>query len=251
MSGPLRYEWRRITTVRSTWLLAILAIFVPAGLALLVAWLAQISAGNPNAGGPPEGAATGLAAFLPLGAAILCTIGAASFGQEYRHGLIRITLSIFPRRTPVFVAKTVMVILFAAGTAVLAIAVILVAEYLGGIIASGSGSWPTDGLLTLSVLGVLYVVGFVLIAFAITALTRNQPLGIIAPIVLSVLVEPIVGIIALAQNWTWIDWVLPFSGGQAALGLTGPEAWGHMAVFYGWFLILAVPAWVLFVRRDA
>jgi ABC-type transport system involved in multi-copper enzyme maturation permease subunit len=31
----------------------------------------------------------------------------------------------------------------------------------------------------------------------------------------------------------------------------GAEAWGHLAVFGGWFLIIAIPAWILFVRRDA
>ena len=249
MTGPLRYEWRRISTVRSTWLLVVLGIVIPAGFALLVAWLAQISAGQ--GGGPPEGSASGLAAFLPLSAAILCTIGAAAFGQEYRHGLIRVTLSIFPRRTPVFLAKLITVILLIAVTAVLAIAAVVVAEYLGGIIAGTGGGWATDIFGATGVLGVLYVTTFVLIAFAITALTRNQPLGIIAPIVLAVLVEPIVGIIALAQNWTWIDWVLPFSGGQAALAVGGAEAWGHIAVFFAWFLALAIPAWILFVRRDA
>lgn len=250
MSGPLRYEWVRISTVRSTWALAVLAVLVPAGFALLVAWLAQMATSGGRPGGD-SGGESGLAAFLPLAAAILCTIGAAAFGQEYRHGLIRITLSIFPRRSPVFAAKLVMVTLVAALTAIVAIGVIVVAEYLGGRIASASPSWSTDVLGSLGILGVLYVVIFVLIAFAITALTRNQPLGIIAPIVLAVLVEPIVGIIALAQNWTWIDWVLPFSGGQAALAVTGPEAWGHMAVFGAWFVVLAVPAWLLFLRRDA
>jgi|DEB0MinimDraft_3_1074331.scaffolds.fasta_scaffold04063_5 ABC-type transport system involved in multi-copper enzyme maturation permease subunit len=250
MTGTLRYEWRRISTVRSTWLLIVLGILVPAGFALLVAWLASISDGQ--GGGPPnDGSASGLAAFLPLSAAILCTIGAAAFGQEYRHELIRVTLAVFPRRTPVFLAKLAMVILVIAVTAAVAIAAVVVAEYIGGVIAATSTGWNTDVLGSTGILGLLYVVTFVLIAFAITALTRNQPLGIIAPIVLMFLVEPIVGLIAMSQFWTWIDWVLPFSGGQAALVVGGAEAWGHMAVFFGWFLVLAIPAWILFLRRDA
>ncbi len=246
MSGPLKYEWVRITTVRSTWILIALAVIIPAAIALLVAWLVQI---NGAGGRGPQEAQSGVIGFLPLSAAIVCTIGAAAFGQEYRHELIRITLAVFPRRTPVFLAKTVMVAIFAVITAVLAIAVISAAEYLGALISSSS--WSTDVIGIPGILAIGYLTIFVLIAFALTALTRNQPLGIIAPIVLSVLIEPILGGIAAAQNWTWIDWVLPFSNGTAALSTDGAEAWGHLAVFGGWFLVLAIPAWILFLRRDA
>lgn len=250
MSGVLRYEWVRISTVRSTWLLIILAVLVSSGLALLVAWLAQMAPAD--GGGPPRGAnESAFSAFLPIAAAVLCTIGAAAFGQEYRHGLIRITLATFPRRSRVYVAKVVMVVLVVALASVVAIAAIAVSEAIGQVIAGADFALPGGIIGETGILGIIYVVLFVLIAFAITALTRNQPLGIITPIVLAVLIEPIVGIIALAQNWTWIDWVLPFSGGAAALSTTGAEAWGHAAVFAAWFLALAIPSWILFLRRDA
>jgi len=249
VTGPLRYEWVRISTVRSTWALIGFAMLVPAGLALFVSWLV----GNlgPDGGGPPDGETGGLAGFLPLTAAILCAIGAAAFGQEYRHGLIRITLAIFPRRTPVFVAKTLMVAAVVVVAAILAIATIVLAQALGGVIAGTGVVWDETAWGASGVRAVMYVVLFVLIALALTALTRNQPLGIIGPIVLAVLIEPIIGTIAFVQGWTWIDWVLPFSGGAAAVSTDGAEAWGHLAIFGGWFLVLAIPAWVLFVRRDA
>ena len=249
MIGELRYEWVRISTVRSTWLLIGMAMLVPAGLALFVSWLVGTS--GPEAGGPPEGAAGGLAGYLPLTAAVLCAIGAAAFGQEYRHGLIRITLSIFPRRTPVFVAKVVVVALVVAVAAVLAITTIVLGQALGGVIAGTGVAWDETAWGASGLRAVLYVVLFVLISLALTALTRNQPVGIIAPIVLAVLIEPIIGAIALVQGWTWIDWALPFSGGAAAVSTDGAEAWGYLGVFFAWFLAVAVPAWVLFVRRDA
>lgn len=249
MTGALRYEWVRISTVRSTWALIGLAMVVPAGLALFVSWL--VGSMGPDAGGPPDGEGGGLSGFLPLTAAVLCAIGAAAFGQEYRHGLIRITLATFPRRTPVFIAKTVMVAGVIVIAAVLAITTIVLAQALGGVIAGTGATWDETAWGASGVRAVLYVVLFVLIALAITALTRNQPVGIIAPIVLAVLIEPIVGAIAFVQGWTWIDWVLPFSGGAAAVSTDGVEAWGHLAVFGGWFLVIAIPAWILFVRRDA
>ena len=249
MTGELRYEWVRISTVRSTWALIGFAMLVPAGLALFVSWLV----GNlgSEAGGPPDGEAGGLSGFLPLTAAILCGIGAAAFGQEYRHGLIRFTLAIFPRRTPVFVAKFLMVAAVIVIAAILAIASIVLAQALGGVISGTGAVWDETAWGASGVRAVMYVVIFVLIALALTALTRNQPLGIIAPIVLAVLVEPIIGTIAFVQGWTWMDWVLPFSGGAASVSTDGVEAWGHMAVFGGWLLLISIPAWILFVRRDA
>ena len=250
MTGELRYEWVRISTVRSTWFLIVLAMLVPAGLALFVSWL--VGSLGDEAGGPPDGSGGGgLAGFLPLTAAILCAIGAAAFGQEYRHGLIRITLAIFPRRTPVFVAKAVMVAVVTVVAAILAIAMIVVAQAFGGVVSGQGATWDETAWGASGVRAVLYVVIFVLTAMAITALTRNQPLGIIAPIVLAVLIEPIIATIAFVQEWTWIDWVLPFSGGSAAVSTEGAEAWGHLAVFGAWFLALAIPAWLLFARRDA
>ena len=249
MSGPLRYEWVRITTVRSTWVLIALGALVPAGLVLFVTWL--VNTAGDAAGGPPEGTTTGFAGFLSLVAAVLCTIGAASFGQEYRHGLIRITLSTYPKRLPVFLAKAIMVAVFIAVAAVIAIACIVLSEALGAMLAGKGLIWDDAALGTPGLLAVLYVVIFVLMAFAISALTRNQPVGIIVPIVLAVLVEPIVSTVAYVQDWTWIDWVLPFTGATAAVGAEGAEAWGHIGVFFLWFLVLAIPALVLFQRRDA
>ncbi|MGA1481819.1 MAG: ABC transporter permease [Candidatus Nanopelagicales bacterium] len=249
MTGPLLYEWRRIRTVRSTWLLVAVGIVVPAGLAVLFSGLGQST--SDQTGEPPAEVATALAALLPLAAAILCTVGAASFGQEYRHGLIRVTLSIFPQRTTVFAAKLITVTVLVAVTAVATIAAIVLAEYLGRLVAGAPSGWPSGVLGSLGVIGVLYVTIFALIAFAITALTRNQPLGIIAPIVLAVLIEPLIGLIAQSQFWTWSDWVLPFSSGQSALAVGGAEAWGHIAVFFAWFVALGIAAWLLFRRRDA
>ena len=50
MTGALRYEWVRISTVRSTWALIGMAMLVPAGLALLVAGF--VGRLGPTAGGP-------------------------------------------------------------------------------------------------------------------------------------------------------------------------------------------------------
>lgn len=250
MTGSLRYEWVRISTVRSTWVLVALAIVLPAGFAVFLTWLISAALG-PASGDPQGGPTGGITVFVPLVAALLCTIGAAAFGQEYRHGLIRITLSTFPRRTPVFLAKAVMVAAFTVVAAAAAIVAVVLGEALGGVIGGGGLQWDDAAVSGMGLRCLIYIVLFVLIAFALTALTRNQPLGIIVPILLATVVEGIISVIAQVNDWAWMTWVLPFTGAMAGVTGEGPEAWGHLGVLALWFLVLAVPAWLLFEKRDA
>lgn len=257
MTGVLRYEWLRLRTVRSTWVLIALAIVLPVALTFFVAWSTagfliegeQAGPGGPGSEGFAPAGLSGPTVLL-LGA-LLVTIGAAAFGQEYRHGLIRITLAAFPHRSTVFLAKIIMVTLVVSVTTVVAIILIAVANHLGLLLGGASASTDVVGSLQVQVRGLLVVLFFVLVALAITALTRNQPIGILVPIIAAAVVEPIISVIALLQNWTWIDWVLPFNGAIAAVATTGAEAWGHLAVSLVWLLVLLIPAWVLFTRRDA
>ncbi|MFY9330597.1 MAG: hypothetical protein WAO41_02840 [Candidatus Nanopelagicales bacterium] len=258
MSAVLRYEWLRVVTVRSTWVLVALGIALPGVLAFFLAWAgaAFINSGNDGGqGGPPDGevlAPLGLSpATVLLLASLLVTIGAVAFGQEYRHGLIRITLALFPRRTTVFFGKTIMVILVVVATSIVAITAVIVGNRFGLAVGDGTLEVETSTALLLIARVIVVITVFTLIAFAVTALSRNQPLGILVPIVGAAVVEPIIQAIALIQDWTWIVWVLPFTGGIEAVETTGAEAWGHLAVFVAWMLALLIPSWVLFVRRDA
>ncbi len=257
MTGVLRYEWLRLRTVRSTWVLIVFGIVLPVALTFFVAWSTAgflIEGDQAGPGGPgSEGfAPAGLsgATVLLLGS-LLVTIGAAAFGQEYRHGLIRITLAAFPHRNTVFIGKTIMVIVVVAITTVVAIILIAIANHLGLLLGGASASTDVAGSLQVQVRALLVVLFFVLAALAITALTRNQPIGILVPIIAAAVVEPIITLIASLQDWTWITWVLPFNGALAAVATTGTEAWGHLAVALVWLLAILIPAWVLFIRRDA
>jgi ABC-2 type transport system permease protein len=257
MSAALRYEWIRTITVRSTWVLGILAIALPAALTFFIAWATADLVASGQTTGPGGPGSEGFAPFGLSGATVLLlssllvTIGAAAFGQEYRHGLIRVTLSVLPHRNAVFAAKTVMVILVVAVIAIISIAAVALGNIAG--LAFGGGSDATElveGLLV-QLRALIVVEYFVLMALAITALTRNQPLGILVPIVGAAVVEPLITLIASIQNWTWITWVLPFNGALESVSSSGPEAWGHLGVAALWLAAVLIPAWVLFDKRDA
>lgn len=248
MSGAIAYEIRRIVSIRSTWILAIVAAVVPGVLTMLLLW-----AGGEFSGPGAEGDAGEIGASGPIMlvvAAVLCTIGAAAIGQEYRHGLIRVTLAVMPRRNEVMAAKIIVVSAFIVVAALAAVALSLVGEVIGAALGGATISPESDVVIRV-LSAVVFVLLFALFAFSVTALTRSQPLGIIIPIVLAAVVEPIVVNIGALFGWTWLEWVLPFTSAVGAVGVPGAEGWAHLGVLALWIVALLTPAWLLFFRRDA
>jgi len=102
MTAALRYEWVRISTIRST-RLVLVAVLV---LSALLAWLSA----NPEPAFDEQGNEVGTspvpwwAAFggpLGLTAVLVAVVASQAIGQEYRFGLIRLTLTAFPQRAQI------------------------------------------------------------------------------------------------------------------------------------------------------
>jgi ABC-type transport system involved in multi-copper enzyme maturation permease subunit len=260
MTAALRYEWVRVSTVRSTRISLMLALLVATGLAFLIA--SPVTSFSES--GEPLGDAPELVQWYPafgipltLTAVFAAIIASQSIGQEYRFGLIRLTLTAFPQRTQVLVAKLVWVVL--AGVAV--------------ALASYAGSWvgvalrghpvPPDGVATVDgtylVRGAVYVVMFALSAFAIAGITRQTALGIAVPIISGLIVETILTAF-LRDRVDWLVKILPWSAasrwGDESFAEFDAEqyyavGWAALGLFGVWLLaFLAVQA-ALFLRRDA
>lgn len=261
MIGLLRYEWLRFATIRSSWVMLGLPIIVAAAVGWLFGHFSD-SMGRGTGVTVDFGVLISVSPVMTLAAVFLTVIAAQSIGQEYRHGVIRVTLTQFPHRNRVLVAKLLLVIVLVAVMAAIVIGVLWGAAAIGIAPSGGSIRYTssTDGPLIVRAL--LYVVIFTIIAFAITLLTRVMQLGIILPIVLALLVEPIIRVIVLlatgfngngpptADDGPWILRVLPFSSGQNALDTTG-SPWQSMLTFAIWCAAVMIPAWILFLRRDA
>lgn len=124
MIDALRYEWMRLTTLRSTYWLAGLGIGLHLLVMLLIAWGISVSEMSPSddqtfsilaTGGASIGGPPLLVAYL------LGVIGVMAFGHEYRHGMIRATLTAVPSRAVVFAAKVLVVTVVVGVVAVLAV----------------------------------------------------------------------------------------------------------------------------------
>lgn len=257
MMGVLRYERLRLSTIRSTWILGGIAVLVAVAVSFLFTYFAAgqefitkipFGPAAENTDGPPLGVLN--AGTLTLSAVFLGVIAAQAIGQEYRHGLIRLTLTQFPKRNQVMVGKVLVIVLFLIVAAIL----VLVATYAGGqlgAVLQGKSVTFDPGLdIPLSIRAVLFVVLFGLFGFALVAITRNLPIGVIIPIVMALLAEQILILLALLADWTWVANVLPFANGQSAI-LTSGEVWRHIGVFALWSLGLLAIGWALFDRRDA
>ncbi len=235
----LNYEWRRARSIRTTWITSFFLIASVAGFA----YLTTLATGDPEVDALPLTDIIGQSiAVNPIALVLLASLGAMAFGHEYRYGTIRLTLTAFPRRTGVFLAKLVMTVLLTLGVLAVAAAVaygvlVLVQADTGGGLSWTDLAWQTAVFgMTLSGL-----------AFCLTVITRNHPLGIIGPLLLSILESVLIAI--LGERFRWLPEVLPLTSMQS--WFYGEDVARSVAVWSAWMLGLLVFGFVLLKRRDA
>lgn len=266
MSAALAYEWRRLTTLRSTWWLLGLAVLLSASIAALI----TLTVGDDT--GLTEGGYAFIlsspAAFAPVAPVLLGLAGAFCFGHEYRYGTILSTLAAVPRRRDVLLAKTALTAAVGlVGGLLSALAVALVAQLLlGGRLADGVAAWsgaPAQVLAGTVVLCTLYA----LVGLGLAGLLRALPAALVVLLVVPFVLEPIVGavlsLVPALESVAGAAPYLPFTAAgslvltpelasqTSAVGfdLLGPLAGG--LVFAGYVAVLLAVAGALFARRDA
>ncbi|MFZ1361365.1 MAG: ABC transporter permease subunit [Candidatus Nanopelagicales bacterium] len=272
MISALRYEWRRIFTIRTTFILLACALVI----SLLLGWItieALHAIGSMSEGqeSPETAELAGMQltemVFATTGGVIplifLGTIAAQAFGQEYRQGTIRLTLTSIPFRGRVFSAKLIVMLLVVAVGWV--ITTILTYLLMSVVLSSKSGG--QSGGLELSYLGrgLLFVLGFCAIVFGVTLLTRILALGVIIPAVFWAVAEPLLittlggsvagsggtdGSMTVEQSQPWIAQILPFHNGMQFVEGTQNMASGGL-VFLAWVVMVLGVSWILFDKRDA
>lgn len=266
MIAALRYEWRRLTTLRSTWWLIGIGSVITLGLALVIALAiaaAEITEADDFQLGAVATQGAAVAGIPLLTAYLFALLGVFCFGHEYRHGMIRATLTAVPSRPAVFAAKVLVttVVSFGAGALITlvgaGIAVLLVPAI------QGEG----DTALELA-LGVgIYTALFALIGLALASLFRNQVAAIIVVLLLPTVVEAVVQAILVLppafDDYQDLARFLPFDAGSQlyvqlapdqALDLLGYDPYGAVGgglVFATFTALLLAAAAALFVRRDA
>ncbi len=269
MSGALSYEWVRIRTIRSTWWLSAGALVVGVAVAVLLAAVT----GNEFANNPPTtDDLTGLGAFVVTQLAatgeipslvgfLLAIIGIFAWGHEYRHGMIRASLTTLSSRPAFYVAKFAVV-----GAWV--VAVQLVTMLLSGLLSLAflHGYVSVFEARTLEVIAwqLLSTLLLTWLAMAFTLLTRSQAFALVAIFVWPFLVESMLNLFfavvpALRDDRGTLRF-LPFSAQKrmvyalddATVTFGDPlSPLGGALVFGLVTVVLMAAAFVVFRRRDA
>src|SRR5215208_7524062 len=136
MRAAFAYEWVRIRTIRSTWWLTGLALAFGIGISWLFSWAIahEFSTTGVHADdldGLGAGVVTQLAASGEIPSIvcfILAILGVFAWGHEYRHGMIRASLTALNSRPALWFAKYVVV---AAWLAVVAFVTMMIAGLIG------------------------------------------------------------------------------------------------------------------------
>lgn len=237
----LTYEWRRAKSIRTTWITSLFVIASAVGFAYLGVIASTDFAGNPVTMSTTD-LLSGSIVGNPIAIVLLASLGATAFGHEYRYGTIRLTLTAFPRRARVFFAKLAMTLLIALVVTAVSVAAGYGLLLLTGNVSAGGQSWATLAW-QVGVFGAT----FALLAFSITVLTRNHPLGIVGPLLLSILESVLIGL--LDSRFEWLPDVLPLAAMQS--WFSGEDVARSAGVWAAWMLVLLVVGLLLLKRRDA
>ncbi|MCO7238349.1 MULTISPECIES: ABC transporter permease [unclassified Aeromicrobium] len=272
MTDALRYEITRLRTIRSTYWILGVAFGFQLLLTVLIAW--NLPETGPLSGGDQTfailvtvGATLGVAPLFI--AYVIGLLGVFSMGHEYRHGMIRATLTALPSRLHVMLAKVLTTAVLSLVAALVCVGIALLSA-----VSFGVGLPSVGGLRDITVGTVLYTTLFSLSGLAFATLTRNQTAAVALLLLVPSLVEGLVKAVVLAIKASSGDPTsrggivdilkfLPYdAGGQMytrvslndAFQVFGYKPFGAvgggitMAVFVVVLLVLATAA---FQRRDA
>jgi len=269
MRAAFAYEWVRIRTIRSTWWLTGLAVVFGVGISTLISWAIHhdfsttgVTAGDLDGLAPAVVTQLAATGHVPSVACfILAILGIFAWGHEYRHGMIRASLTALNSRPALWTAKYVVI---GAWVATVALLTMLLSGVVAGIFLH---DWVTVFTAqTWGVIGrqVLYGVLLAWLAMAFTSVTRSQAFALVSIFLWPLLIETLIVVffqfVPGLRDHDEIVRFLPFRAGSRMVDVLTASAstfgdplsaLGGTIVFGGLAVAVMVASYVLFGRRDA
>jgi ABC-2 type transport system permease protein len=259
VAGTLRSELTKIRSVRSTyWTLFLL---IAAGVAWSIAFCAgeasrwpTMTAQDKLGFDPTQSSVVGLAL---LGQLVIVVLGTLSITSEYGTGMIRTSLTVMPRRGAFYGAK-------AAVLAAVALIVALVASFASFFIGQGllasthvTATLSQPNVLRAVIGTALYLVLCGLFAYGLGAIVRSTAGAMTAAYGFLFLLPQLAK--ALPSSWyadvdRWLpggDFINSITNTQGGMNPHLFSAWGELAVFAGYTVIVLALGALLFRKRDA
>ena len=251
----VRSEWRKMVSLRSSWITLGLAIIFLPGVGAAIAWSTANDWQNmrPRQKMRFDPLSEPLSGFN-LAQLAIGVLGILLIAGEYSGGMIRASLGAVPKRPPVLWAKLGV---YCAVTLVTMVPASVVTFFIAQRLLSSQHiqtTWSAPDVAR-SVIGVgLYLTVVAALAIGLGAIIRNVA-GAIAALVGVLIVLPVV---ALALPSTWFDRIykwLPNNAGQALMAFgsesTTLSPWRGFLTFCAYAAGTLIVAAVLLRRRDA
>lgn len=247
LAPSLRAEFRKLLTVRTTYIITGLAILFLGFIAFYVqGWrLTGGSLLNPNLLSGDVMSALGITVFGAIVAILLMT-------HEYRYNTIAYTLSSSRSRSAVLVAKIIVISTYALFLSLLVAVLAPLLSYLG-VQANGNVLAAQHfNLGDLAWRSLYYGWAYGMVGLLVAALVRSQVAAIAALFVIPSVVESLLTLL-LKKNAVY----LPFSALGQVIDKSGALGGGALSpgkaalVFTGYLIVGWAIAWILFLKRDA
>jgi ABC-2 type transport system permease protein len=246
--NSLKFEWKKLLSVKSTWIAALCTLFSSALLGLLgISDMLTLTPADLPAGWDPT--AESLKGFL-FAQLIIGMLGALAITPEYATGMIGSSVFSVPSRFRLLLNKTLVVTVFALTTALLtAFLSFWVVQLTLASVGLPSVQVTDPGVLTALLAGSLYLTLFALIGLAVGVMARSST-GSLSVLIGNALIIP-----ALAPALpAWFERFWPISAGQASYRVVLvdgalPPTLG-MAVLAVTVLITWITSQLVFQWRD-
>ena len=257
MLASLKSELRKLLSVRMTYIVTLIGLLITGGLMSFygLGWNESVQgAGNPQF---MEGVILNNANFMAIFIAVVALL---MITHEYRYNTITYTLTSSNSRTKSFLAKLIIIAVFALVVTALASIVgpllALLAIHIKGVELSPQTIPYLDVLWRCLFFGFGMASAAAIIAFII----RNQVGAIMTFFIAINTVEGLLGIL-LKENTRYLPFTsiqhvvnVTLSDGSTPEGIAGQGYWSppQAALLFSIYLVIGgVVAWLLFLRRDA
>ena len=249
MISNLVYEWRRLWSVRATWIMTFVYLVITGLLGAGPLFLGDGDFGTQTW----KGLYSTNANFLCL--VMLSVVASQFFGHEYRYGTIRLTLTEFPKRERVVLAKTIVLSIYVTISTFLGWAVLGVVGFIapeGSIGTKGPGLSISGGAASELWQVLVFGIAYCLIAMSLTMITRNLALGIVLPLLTFSVIEGLIQLFARLANggMDWLVDILPFMNGYAWV-TNLPDSPNAGLIFAAWVVGVYLVGSAMFFKRDA
>ncbi|WP_205324093.1 hypothetical protein [Glycomyces sp. YM15] len=260
MLDALRYEWTRLTTLRSTYWLIGIGLLCAAAIPVILGFAAGDETLFPEI---IAVAINGGASFgIPFLAVFMAVIGIFATGHEYRHGTIQPTLTALPQRSRLILAKILVV--SAATVAVTFVSMAVNA----GVLMIFFGEIPGlfDDPVRPALVGyVVYALIYTLTGLGLGLLFRGVPSALVVIFLAPLIIENVIVGLTMVPALDWLVPVvkfLPFTAGSLLMTVGSTDMgmgtdfgffdrWGSGGVFAAFAALIVSAAWILFKKRDA